>query len=75
MSKIIEALLYKIYVYILVNRLNFFGQMFKKNPENQLGFNAECSTIDNAFILKSIIDVKTQKIKIVCCFCQFPKVL
>jgi hypothetical protein len=30
--------------------------MFKKISEKQSGFKADCSTIDNAFILKSIFD-------------------
>jgi hypothetical protein len=53
----LQNVISKIYCCILVNRLNFFAHMFKKNSENQSGFKADCSTIDNAFILKSIVDI------------------
>ena len=45
----------KLYVSVLNKRLTFFSNVFDTISECQAGFRSEYSTIDNAFILKSII--------------------
>lgn len=52
----LQNVISKIYCSLLVSRLNFYVTMYSKISENQSGFKAGHSTIDNAFILKSIID-------------------
>ena len=45
----------KIYISVLTNRITFFTEAFSKITESQAGFRAGYSTIDNAFVLYSII--------------------
>ena len=46
----------KIYTGILNRRITFYVNMFDILPESQSGFRENYSTIDNAFILQSLID-------------------
>ena len=46
----------KIYTGVLNRRLTFYVNMFNKLSESQSGFRENYSTIDNAFILQSLID-------------------
>lgn len=71
----LQNVLSKIYCCVLVNRLNFFAQMYHKISENQAGFKAGYSTIDNAFILKSIIDriLRNKRRKLYVAFVDFKK--
>ena len=46
----------KIYTGILNRRITFYVNMFDKLSESQSGFRENYSTIDNAFILQSLID-------------------
>jgi hypothetical protein len=49
--------------------------MFKKISENQSGFKADCSTINKAFILKSIVDrmLRNKRRKLYVAFVDFQK--
>ena len=62
----------KMFTYILNNRLNVFAE--KSNLINgvQAGFRKNHSTIDNLFILNSLINlVQSDKKKLFCCFIDF----
>ena len=51
----LQNVLSKVYCRVLVNRLNFYVELYEKISENQTGFKAGYSTVDNAFILNSVI--------------------
>jgi len=71
----LQNVLSKIYCCVLVYRLNFFTQMYDKISENQGGFKSGYSTVDNAFILKSLIDrmLKRKRGKLYVAFVDFQK--
>ena len=66
----------KIYTSILNRRLTFYVNMYGKIAESQSGFREGYSTIDNAFILMSVIQkyLCKKKGKIYVCFVDFQKV-
>lgn len=65
----------KIYTSILNRRLTFFVNMYNKITESQAGFREGYSTIDNAFILMSLIQkyLTKKKSKLYVCFVDFQK--
>ena len=65
----------KLYVSILNKRLTFYVNAFEKLSESQAGFRAGYSTIDNAFILQSIISkyLCQKGRKLYVCFVDFKK--
>jgi hypothetical protein len=71
----LQNVLSKIYCRVLVNRLNFYVELYSKISENQTGFKKGYSTIDNAFILNSIIThtLKSKRKKIYVAFIDFQK--
>jgi hypothetical protein len=59
----------KLFTSILNNRLNKYADSTNLIHETQAGFRKKFSTIDNIFILKSLIDiVQSDKKKLYCCF-------
>ena len=73
----LQNILSKIYCRILVSRLNFYVNMFNKISENQAGFKAGYSTVDNAFVLNSVIfrALSRKQGKIYVAFIDFHKCL
>ena len=65
----------KIYTSILNRRITFYVNMYGKISEAQFGFREGYSTIDNAFILNSIIEryLAKKKGKIYVCFVDFKR--
>jgi hypothetical protein len=45
----------KIYISIITKRITFYVEAFNKITETQAGFRAGYSTIDNAFVLYSVV--------------------
>ena len=62
----------KLFTLIIDNRLKFFTEKYNIIEENQAGFRKNHSTVDNLFIIKSLIDIaKSSKNKLFCCFIDF----
>ena len=62
----------KLFTYILNTTLNLYADKSNLINGNQAGFRKNHSTIDNLFILKSLIDlVQVDKKKLYCCFIDF----
>lgn len=62
----------KLFTCILNTRLNKFAEKSNLIHETQAGFRKNYSTVDNIFILKSLIDlVQSDKKKMFCCFIDF----
>ena len=59
----------KLFTHILNSRLNLYAEKSNLINGNQAGFRKNHSTVDNLFILKSLIDlVQSDKKKLYCCF-------
>ena len=71
----LQNVLSKLYCAVLVSRLNFFAYMYQKISESQSGFKAGYSTIDNAFVLRSIIEryLNRKRGKLYVAFVDFQK--
>ena len=65
----------KIYTSILNRRITFYVNMYGKISEAQFGFREGYSTIDNAFILNSVIEkyLSKKKGKLYVCFVDFKR--
>ena len=62
----------KLFTLIIDNRLKFFTEKYNIIEENQAGFRKNHSTVDNLFIINSLIDIaKSSKNKLFCCFIDF----
>ena len=62
----------KLFTCIINNRLNSLADKYNVIHETQAGFRKNHSTIDNIFVLKSLIDiVQSGKKKMYCCFVDF----
>jgi hypothetical protein len=62
----------KLFTNILNKRLNKYAENNNIIQETQAGFRRNHSTLDNVFILKSLIDIlKNDKKKMYCCFIDF----
>jgi hypothetical protein len=62
----------KLFTSIINNRLNTFAEKSGLIKDVQAGFRKHHSTIDNLFILRSILDIVfSEKKKLICCFIDF----
>jgi len=62
----------KLFTSILNNRLYKYAESHNTIRDTQAGFRKQHSTVDNIFILKSLIDIlQTHKKKFYCCFIDF----
>ncbi|MEW8547650.1 MAG: reverse transcriptase domain-containing protein [Candidatus Thiodiazotropha sp.] len=62
----------KLFTLIINNRLKSFAEKFNLIESQQAGFRANHSTVNNIFMIKSLIDLaKTNKNKLFCCFIDF----
>lgn len=62
----------KVFTSIINNRLNIYAENYDLIVESQSGFRKKYSTVDNLFIIKSLVDiVKSSKKKLYCCFVDF----
>jgi len=62
----------KVFTAVLNNRLNIYAERNHIIHDTQAGFRKNYSTIDNIFILNSLIDLmKKDKKKLFCCFIDF----
>jgi hypothetical protein len=71
----LQNVLSKLYCSVLVARLNFFAYMYQKISESQSGFKVGYSTVDNAFVLRSIIEryIHRKRGKLYVAFVDFQK--
>ena len=62
----------KLFTSIINNRLKDYAEKYELLSWSQEGFRKHHSTVDNLFIIKSLIDiVKARKQKLFCCFIDF----
>ena len=60
----------KMFTSVLNERIKHYTESYHMINENQAGFRQECSTLDNMFVLKGVIDLfKWKKKKIVLFIC------
>lgn len=64
----------KLFTSVLNNRLNYYLESYEILEESQSGFRRDYSTLDNIFVLHSLIEIlKRRRKKLYCAFIDFSK--